>query len=123
MIPQNFYTIINIIFTVIFSFEVIIKLIGLQLKSFLKNPYNVLDLIATIILIIDLSIYDIGHAFYFTALRSFRLFRLFKFFHVEELTILIDSITFTLKTIGNYVILLLIFIYVNALLGMNFYAG
>ena len=37
--------------------------------------------------------------------------------------ILIGSITFTLTTIGDYVILLLLFIYVFALLGMSFFAG
>lgn len=34
-----------------------------------------------------------------------------------------DSITFTLSTIGDYVILLSLFIYVFALLGMSFFAG
>lgn len=37
--------------------------------------------------------------------------------------ILIGSITFTLTTIGDYVILLLLFMYVFALLGMSFFAG
>lgn len=34
-----------------------------------------------------------------------------------------DSITFTVATISDYVILLLLFIYVFALMGMNFFSG
>ena len=59
----------------------------------------------------------------FSALRAFRLFRVFKLFRVGDLRILIDSIAFTVSTIGNYVVLLVLFIYVYALLGMQFFAG
>lgn len=44
-------------------------------------------------------------------------------FRVGDLRILLDSITFTLTTIGDYVILLLLFIYVFSLIGMSFFAG
>lgn len=36
---------------------------------------------------------------------------------------MLDSITFTLSTISDYVILLLLFIFVFALIGMSFFAG
>jgi sensor histidine kinase YesM len=59
----------------------------------------------------------------FSSLRAFRLFKLFKLFKVGDLRILIDSIAFTLTTISDYVILLLLFIFVFALMGMSFFAG
>lgn len=37
--------------------------------------------------------------------------------------ILIDSIAFTLTTINDYTILLMLFVYIFALLGMSFFAG
>ena len=40
-----------------------------------------------------------------------------------DLRILLDSITFTLTTISDYMILLNLFIYVFSLLGMSFFAG
>ena len=58
-----------------------------------------------------------------SSFRAFRLFKIFRLFKVGDLRILLDSITFTLTTIGDYVILLMLFIYVFALMGMNFYAG
>jgi len=59
----------------------------------------------------------------FSSFRAFRLFKIFRLFKVGDLKILIDSIFFTLGTIGDYTILLLLFIYVFALLGMSFFAG
>jgi hypothetical protein len=58
-----------------------------------------------------------------SSFRGFRLLKIFKLFRSGDLKILIDSITFTLSTIGDYVILLSLFIYVFALLGMSFFAG
>jgi len=59
----------------------------------------------------------------FSSLRAFRLFKLFRLFRVGDLRILLDSITFTLSTISDYVILLLLFIFIFALMGMSFFAG
>ena len=59
----------------------------------------------------------------FSSLRGFRLMKIFKLFRSGDLKILLDSITFTLGTIGDYVILLMLFMYVFALLGMSIFAG
>lgn len=59
----------------------------------------------------------------FSSLRGFRLMKIFKLFKSGDLKILLDSITFTLTTIGDYVILLMLFMYVFALLGMSVFAG
>lgn len=59
----------------------------------------------------------------FSSFRAFRLFKIFKLFQVGDLRILIDSIAFTLTTINDYTILLLLFVYIFALLGMSFFAG
>ena len=40
-----------------------------------------------------------------------------------DLRILLDSITFTLTTINDYVLLLTLVMYVFSLLGMSFFAG
>jgi hypothetical protein len=59
----------------------------------------------------------------FSAMRAFRLFKIFKLFKVGDLRVLIDSIAFTMTSISDYVILLCLFIYVFALIGMSFFAG
>ena len=59
-----------------------------------------------------------------SALRAFRLFRIVKLARSwESLKLLIDSIAHTIAAIGNFTILLALFIYVYALLGMQFFAN
>lgn len=59
----------------------------------------------------------------FSALRASRLFKIFKLLKAGDLRILLDSIAFTMTSISDYVILLCLFIYVTALMGMSFFAG
>jgi Na+-transporting methylmalonyl-CoA/oxaloacetate decarboxylase gamma subunit len=96
------------------------KLIGLGPKIFIREKFNIFDMLIVIVSLIEIVISSGRGSF--GALRAFRLLRIFKIFRVESLRILIDSIAFTLTTIGNYFILLLLFIYVYALLGMTFFA-
>ena len=59
----------------------------------------------------------------FSALRAFRLFRILKIFRAGNLRTLLDCIAFTVFAIQDYLILLTLFIFVFALLGMSFFAG
>ena len=59
----------------------------------------------------------------FTSFRTFRLFKIFRLFKSGDLRVLLDSITFTLTTINDYVLLLTLVMYVFSLLGMSFFAG
>lgn len=120
-------SIFNYIFTVIFTAEVILKIIGLGGKLFMKDNFNKFDLLIVLISIGELQLAaqqgGDGGPGIFSSLRGFRLMKIFKLFRSGDLKILIDSIIFTLTTIGDYVILLMLFIYIFALLGMSFFAG
>ena len=111
----------NYAFTAVFTVEVIIKLIGLGTKSFVKDRFNLFDTFVVIISYIEISLSDGTGSL--GALRAFRLMRIFKIFRAGDLRVLIDSIVITLGSIGNYVVLLVLFIYIYALLGMQFFAG
>ena len=118
---QLFFDITNYIFTAIFALEVILKIVGFGLKGFARDRFNIFDALIVIMSILELFIISGNSSF--SALRAFRLFRIFKIFRVGNLRVLLDSITMTLASIGNYVVLLILFIYVYALLGMQFFAG
>lgn len=111
----------NTIFTLIFTLEVILKIIGLGMKEFARDRFNLFDALIVVFSLLDLFIISGNSSF--SALRAFRLFRIFKIFRVGNLRVLLDSITMTVSSIGNYVVLLILFIYVYALLGMQFFAG
>ncbi|CAI2378686.1 unnamed protein product [Moneuplotes crassus] len=118
---NKFLNLSNTVFTVIFTLEVLLKVIGKGMKEFARDKFNLFDTLIVVISILDLFVLSGNSSF--TALRAFRLFRVFKIFRVGNLRVLLDSITMTIGSIGNYVVLLVLFIYVYALLGMQFFAG
>jgi len=91
------------------------------MKEYARDKFNLFDLAIVIFSVFDLFL--ISGESSFSALRAFRLFRIFKIFRAGNLRVLLDSITMTVSSIGNYVVLLVLFIYVYALLGMQFFAG
>lgn len=119
----NVLSMMNYLFTFIFTAEVVLKMIGLGGREFIKEAFNQFDLLIVIISIAQLQFQSDNSPGIFSSLRAFRLFKLFKLFRVGDLRILLDSITFTLSTISDYVILLLLFIFIFALMGMSFFAG
>jgi hypothetical protein len=118
---QDAYYKANIFFTLVFTVEVLLKIIGLSPKAFIMDRFNIFDAVIVLVSISELFISSGSGGV--SALRAFRLFRIFKLFRTGNLRVLLDSIAYTMSTIGNYVILLALFIYVYALLGMQFFAG
>ena len=94
-------------------------------KTFFAEQFNRFDffIVAVSIVEMELASEEGSGSGVFSALRAFRLFKIFKLFKVGDLRILIDSIAFTMTTISDYVLLLVLFIYVFALMGMSFFAG
>ena len=116
--------VLNYVFTIVFTAETVLKIVGLGWKVFIKENFNKFDLLIVIISIIELQMSGASDGpGIFSSLRGFRLMKIFKLFRSGDLKILLDSITFTLGTIGDYVILLMLFMYVFALLGMSIFAG
>jgi hypothetical protein len=113
---------VNYFFSAVFFVEVILKLIGLSPKQFFKDKFNIFDSVIVLVSVVELF-FTSGSGGGVSALRAFRLFRIFKLFRTGNLRVLLDSIAYTMGTIGNYVVLLGLFIYVYSLLGMQFFAG
>lgn len=120
---NNVFNVANTIFTIIFTVEVVLKLIGLGVSGYSADKFNLFDAAIVIVSILEMFLASSGGGGAFSALRAFRLFRIFKIFRAGDLRTLLDSIAFTVLTIKDYTILLCLFIYVFALLGMSFFAG
>jgi hypothetical protein len=122
--PENekeAYNNVNYFFSSIFAIEVVLKVIGLSPKKFIMDKFNVFDSLIVLVSILELFVSSGSGGV--SALRAFRLFRIFKLFRTGNLRVLLDSIAYTIGNIGNYAILLGLFIYVYSLLGMQFFAG
>lgn len=123
---KDMLNLLNTIFTIVFTAEVVFKLIGLGVRGYVADKFNIFDCIIVIVSLVDMVMESMGAeggGDAFAALRAFRLFRIFKIFRSGDLRTLLDSIAFTVITIKDYAILLALFIYVFALLGESFFAG
>jgi hypothetical protein len=121
---ERIFDIGNTIFTIIFTLEVVLKVTGLGVSGFSADKFNLFDASIVIISLIEMfgeSTDGGGGAF--SALRAFRLSRIFKIFRAGDLRTLLDGIAFTVLAVGDYTILLGLFVYVFSLLGMSFFAG
>ena len=117
---HKFAAVINTFSNVLFTIEVCLKLIGMGIWPYFRDASNQFDFIVVVASLVSLFFEDSGVV---SAMRAFRLFKIFRLLKVGDLRVLIDSISFTVITISDYVILLLLFIYVFALMGMSFFAG
>ena len=131
---QRILDFMNIVFFGIFAVEMIIKLIGLGIKGYLKDSFNIFDGI-----IIILSIADIALQYAFSdanqsikisgrgAISAFRVLRLFRILKLikqwSKLKNLFKAILNSLKDIQNFSILLFLFMFVYVLIGLEFYAN
>jgi hypothetical protein len=122
-------SVLNLLFTFIFTCEVYFKMTALGFKEYMKEGFNVFDLfiVATSLLQIVYQLIDGSDSEerggVFLVLRTFRVFRIFKLFKSGDLRMLLDSIIFTISTIGPYTVFLLFFIYIFSLVGMSIFAG
>ena len=115
---------LNLFFTYYFLVEITIKLIGIGPTKYFRSNFYIFDGILVVVSLIEIILvntigFDSGPIF-ITIFRSLRLFRLAKKWKPlrKLLLILFD----TLKDLRNFAILLMLFIFVASLFGMEFFA-
>ena len=110
----------------IFLVEMIVKLLGLGVKAYFKDSFNILDCIIVVSNIVDIFV----HAFNgtesgssITALRGFRLIRVFKLAKTwKKFGNLLKTIATTMVDISTFSVLLFLFMFSYSLLGMELFA-
>ena len=105
----------------------VIKLIGLGPKMYVKDKFNIFDCIVVIVSIVENVInwagVEGGTKGAISAFRGVRLLRVFKLARSwTSFRELLEKIMTTLKDISNFSVLLFIFMFVYTLLGMEIYA-
>ena len=124
---QNTLESLNGILSWIFFFEMVIKMIGLGIKDYSADSFNLFDCTVVIISFVDLIISNIGVEFNgggaISALRAVRLLRVFKLARSwTSFRLLLEKMIITLKDIRNFTVLMLLFMFIYTLLGMELYA-
>lgn len=114
-------TIFNYLFIGIFTIELIIKLIGLGLRAYVQDRYNLFDCLVVIVSYVELLL-D-GNAS-LSVIRTFRLARVLKLAkNWTSLRDLLDTILDTLPAVGYLSILLGLFMFISAIGGMAFFGN
>ena len=124
---QHFLENMNGILSWIFFFEMAIKMIGLGIKDYSSDSFNLFDCTVVVVSIVDLVISKVGVEFNgggaISALRAVRLLRVFKLARSwTSFRLLLEKMIITLKDIRNFSVLMLLFMFIYTLLGMELYA-
>ena len=116
---------LNSIFTYCFIFEMIVKLIGLGIKEYVKDQFNIFDAVIVVISVIDIVLTQIYKDFEsgaFTAFRGVRLLRVFKLARSwTSFRDLLSQIVVSLKEVFTFFLLLVIGMFIFTLLGMELF--
>ena len=123
---QRVYEIANIIFFSIFLIEMILKLLALHPQAYCLDSFNVFDGFIVILSCIEVVLFysgivgDGGSAI--SAFRAFRLLRIFKLAKKwPEVRKLMNTIFLCLKDVSYFSVLLLLFMFIYTLIGMEIY--
>uniref|UniRef100_A0A8K9WZ70 Voltage-dependent T-type calcium channel subunit alpha n=1 Tax=Oncorhynchus mykiss TaxID=8022 RepID=A0A8K9WZ70_ONCMY len=109
----------NLVFTSLFSLEMLLKLLAFGLFGYIKNPYNGFDSVIVIISVWEIVGQADGGL---SVLRTFRLLRVLKL--VRFLPALRRQLVVLMKTMDNvatFCMLLMLFIFIFSILGMHLF--
>jgi len=113
----------NKMFTIYFATELLIKMTGMTFQEWRSDLFNIYDFIIVTASCVELGLSNTQVTF-ISALRVMRLLRIFKLARSNfTLKCLLDSIGQTIYQCANFIVILSIFIYTFALLGMEMFAG
>ena len=118
---------LNLIFTIIFCFEMGLKILGLGFFGYLLDPMNYLDGSIVILSIIEITVLNDGNNA-ISAFRTVRIFRTFRVLRVARLIRALKSMQEIISVIGRSIssfmylaMLLVLFMFIYALLGIQLF--
>jgi hypothetical protein len=125
----------NSIFTIIFVLELLIKIFAYEIKGFFKSFMNIFDTAIVIVSLVEISLSissgeGISSSQKMAAFKALRVLRMFRVLRVTRILrsmkfmkVIVAVIVETAEQYTYVAIILLLFIFIYALLGMQIYAG
>lgn len=117
---------INEVMTYVFTFEMVTMIIGQGPSMYASEPFNVFDGVVVILSLAELIIDKVGIEYSggaVSALRAVRLLRIFRLARKwTSFRVLLRMMYETLYDIQYFAVLLFLFIFIEALLGMELFA-
>lgn len=115
----------NLVFTFVFLGEMVIKIAGFTVEGYASDSFNLFDGCIVMISVLELLMADSeGGGLGVSALRTFRLLRVFKLARSwESLNQLLGTMARSLPRIGPFSVVLLLFMFIFSLVGMQLFGG
>ncbi|XP_065278577.1 sodium channel protein type 4 subunit alpha [Emys orbicularis] len=116
---ENVLTVGNLVFTGIFTAEMVLKLIALDPYDYFQQGWNIFDSIIVTLSLVELGLANVQGL---SVLRSFRLLRVFKLAKSwPTLSMLIKIIGNSVGALGNLTLVLAIIVFIFAVVGMQLF--
>lgn len=113
---------VNLSLTIVFAVEAFLKIIGLGISEYSADRWNMFDLIVVAVSLIEIAMGNAGSIM--SAFRALRILRVVKL--IRGWTSLQQFLLQVFKTVmelGNFLLIVLITIFIFALLGMQLFGG
>ena len=125
---------ISFVLTLLFTVELLINLLGFGIVKTFNTWFGCFDFVIVFVSVLDISLSPIPVLLSLsrpkvtkktslTTLRTFRLFRLFRLFKSPTIKEVVAKIMNVVSSMGNFLVLLLLFHITFALMGMQFFAN
>lgn len=112
--------IVSLVCTAIFAVDILLKLFAWGLDTF-RSAWNNFDIVLVILSIVTIALSG-GQGSAFSAFRALRILRIFRLVsHIESLRVIIAGAITSVVSITYLFMLLLLFLYVYAILGMQLF--
>jgi len=116
---------VNLFFTVVFLIEAVMKILAWR-RSYFKEGWNRFDFFIVVISVIELVItafYEFALLMIITLFRIFRIGRVLRLVkRAEGLRVILTTFIITLPQVANIGALLLLFMYIYTILGVQLFA-
>eukprot|EP01062_Namystynia_karyoxenos_P015967 TRINITY_DN1582_c0_g3_i1.p1 TRINITY_DN1582_c0_g3~~TRINITY_DN1582_c0_g3_i1.p1 ORF type:complete len:2340 (+),score=847.86 TRINITY_DN1582_c0_g3_i1:111-7130(+) len=117
----QFLDISNVVLTMVFTGEMLLKLMASGFRGYLEDRFNILDGSVVLVSLVEFALSGNSSVSVFRALRLLRVFKLLKNF--PELRYLVVVILQAVSDTGYLNLIILLYLFSTALLGMQLFGG
>ena len=120
--------IFDLVFTIIFVLELMLKMVGLSVKNYFKSYFNRLDFTVVIISLLDLILFNTvlnseDSNLFIKSLKALRLFRTLRLARIwQQFRSILKHIWQSMLDVSVFTLLLAIIVFIFAMLGMELFA-